>query len=45
MLVISHFRHPTTHPLALELFLRAAAVVLAMVVILGLLPAIAGAAG
>ena len=43
--MISHLRHPTTHPLAQELALRAVAVVLALVAILGLLPAIAGAAG
>jgi hypothetical protein len=45
MRVIIHLRHSTTHPLAQELLLRAAAVALVLVVILGLLPAIAEAAG
>lgn len=34
--------HPTSHHLALELLLRLVAVVLAMLAILGLLPAIVG---
>ena len=36
--------HRTSHPVALELLLRLAAVALVMIVILGLLPAIAQAA-
>lgn len=42
--VILHLRHPTSHPLALDILLRAAAIVLAAVVILGLLPAMVEAA-
>jgi hypothetical protein len=45
MPVIADLRHPTSHPVALEVLLRAAAVVLASIVILGLLPAIVEAAG
>ncbi len=44
MRVIGSLRHPRTHPLALELLLRATAIVLALVVILGVLPAIVEAA-
>ena len=48
--MIAHLRHPagspaTDHPVASELLLRAAAVGLAAVAILGLLPLMAGAAG
>jgi hypothetical protein len=42
--VITNLIHDTSHPVALELLLRLAAVALAMVAILGLLPAIAQAA-
>jgi hypothetical protein len=42
--MIAHLRHPTHHPVALELLLRVTAVALALVAILGLLPAIAEAA-
>jgi hypothetical protein len=45
MPVISGLRHPTSHPLALEVLLRAVAIVLASIVILGILPAIVEAAG
>lgn len=42
--MIADLRHPTSHPVALELLLRAAAIALALVVILGLFPAIVEAA-
>jgi hypothetical protein len=42
--VILHPRLPTDHPLALDLLLRAAAIALVVVGILGLLPAIVEAA-
>ena len=45
MRVITHLHHTTTHPIARELLLRASAILLALIVILGLLPAIAEAAG
>ena len=45
MRVTTDLRHSTSHPVALEVLLRAAAIVLASMVILGLLPAIAEAAG
>lgn len=44
MRVIHRLHHRTTHPLALELILRASAVLLVLIAILGLLPAIAEAA-
>jgi hypothetical protein len=44
MRVITILHHRTTHPLALELLLRATAIVVTLIVILGLLPAIAEAA-
>lgn len=42
--MIADLRHPTSHPVAVEFLLRATAVALALVVILGLLPAIVEAA-
>lgn len=42
--MIATVRHPASHSVALELLLRATAVVVAVLAILGLLPAIAGAA-
>lgn len=45
MRVITNLRHSTSLPLALEVLLRAAAIVLASIVILGLLPAIVEAVG
>jgi hypothetical protein len=42
--VNANFIHPTRHPVALELLLRLAAIVLVTIAILGLLPAIAEAA-
>jgi len=42
--VNTNLTHRTSHPVALELLLRLAAVALVMIVILGLLPAIAQAA-
>jgi hypothetical protein len=44
MRVIADLRHSTSHPLALDLLLRAAAIVLASIVILALLPAMVEAA-
>lgn len=44
MHVIDRLHHRAAHPLALELLLRASAILLVLVVILGLLPAIADAA-